>query len=130
MSGIVSLLKINLQIYGRFEFLLLLIFLFNQLIEKFGFYIPVIHSYLDDVLAIPITLSVTKYIMYFLHNPTYKSLYTSLQVGIVVVMFSLYFEWYLPLVYTIHYRDFIDIICYAFGGVYYLEYIQNTRKLN
>lgn len=112
MSGIVSLLKINLQIYGRFEFLLLLIFLFNQLIEKFGFYIPIIHSYLDDVLAIPITLSVTKYIMYFLYNANLKRRIKR-SVGWIVE--------------KVHY---IDIICYAFGGVFYLEYIQNTRKLN
>lgn len=130
MVRILLFIKTFFEIFGKHEIVLLFVFLINQLVERSGIYIPIIHSYLDDLLAVPLTLAMTRFIMFFIHTETFTSLYTSLQVGIVVAMFSAYFEWYLPSRYDVHHRDFFDIICYALGGVYYMEFLQNFKKSN
>lgn len=119
----------NLQIFGKVEFILVLIFISNQLLEKANYYTPFIHSYLDDLIAIPITLAITRHIMFYLHKPTFYSLYSPSQIVVVVCMFSVYFEWYLPSKYSFHYRDYYDIVCYAVGGLgYYI--LLHYRRLN
>lgn len=117
-----------LCILGKKEALLILLFGLNQLIERLGIFIPLIHSYFDDLIAIPATLGLTKFLMYFIHRYTYERLYSPFQILVVVVMFSLYFEWYLPEKYPYHYRDFIDVLCYAFGGIFYYFFIQKKSR--
>lgn len=66
----------------------------NQGLEKlFGIFIPVAHSYLDDVLCFPIDLTIGL-AAYRLHDQNYKL--TAWHIWPVVLFYALYFEWYLP----------------------------------
>ncbi|MCX8148753.1 magnesium citrate secondary transporter [Thermaurantimonas aggregans] len=107
---------------------MIVLFSVNQLIEKFGIFIPYVHSYFDDLIAVPATLGLTKFLMYFIHRNTYKHLYTPFQIFVVICMFSVYFEWYLPEKYPYHYRDYVDILCYVVGGIFYYHFIQKKSR--
>lgn len=123
-----KLLQKYLYILGEKEALLILLFMLNQFLEKLGIFIPLIHSYFDDLIAVPVTLGLTKFLMYFIHRYTYERLYSPFQIFIVVCMFSVYFEWYLPEKYPYHHRDFFDILCYTFGGIFYYYFIQKKSR--
>lgn len=118
-----------LSVLGKKEAFLIALFAINQWIERLGIFIPLIHSYLDDLIAVPATLGVTKFLMYFIHKYTYERLYQPFQIFIVVCMFSIYFEWYLPQKYSYHYRDYFDVVCYVLGGIGYYFFIQKKPTL-
>ncbi|MFN3951373.1 MAG: hypothetical protein ACK4KT_03105 [Thermaurantimonas sp.] len=121
-------IQYNLAIFGKTEGYLVLIFILNQLLERLGIYVPFVHSYLDDLIAVPITLAITRFIMYYLHRPTYETLFTPFHLVSVVFMFSIYFEWYLPSRYAFHHRDYFDVVCYAFGGLFYYALLRTRLR--
>lgn len=85
----------------------------NQILEKvFGVYIPIIHSYLDDLLCFPIVLTLGLAV-YRWHDPNYKlSLWHMIPVFIV---YTIYFEVYLPQLSSAYTADAWDVLTYLCG---------------
>jgi hypothetical protein len=85
----------------------------NQMLEKeFGVFLPIIHSYLDDLLCFPIVLTLGL-AMYRAFIPNYKL--DLLHMIPVLIAYSIYFELYLPSVSTSATSDPIDVLMYALG---------------
>ena len=93
----------------------------NQLFEKlFGIFIPLVHSYLDDLLCFPIVLTLGL-AMYRLFKPYYRlSLMHMLP---VLLVYSIYFEWYLPSVSSSATSDPLDVVMYVIGLVVFGHFI-------
>lgn len=87
----------------------------NQVLEKiFGIFVPVIHSYLDDLLCFPIVLTLGL-AMYRFFSPKYRL--TAWHIWPVVLIYSVYFEWYLPQTSAVYTSDIVDVLMYVLGSV-------------
>ncbi len=78
-----------------------------------------IHSYLDDLVVIPIVLGG---ILVIFRNLVFKStVYTfpKARIWIVVAIFAAYFELIIPRFNTGFTADIFDVLCYAIGGLYF-----------
>lgn len=96
----------------------------NQIIEKgFGVFIPVVHSYLDDLICFPIVLTLGL-AMYRSFKPEYRL--TAWNVWPIVFIYSVYFEWYLPQTSTVYTADAVDVVMYVFGALIFQRYINRS----
>ncbi len=87
----------------------------NQVLEKvFGVFIPVIHSYLDDLLCFPIVLTLGL-AMYRYFSPNYRL--TPWHIWPTVIIYSVYFEWYLPQTSIAYTTDILDVLMYVLGSI-------------
>lgn len=107
--------------FTRLYFLLYTgLYLINQFIESKGVYNYYLSSYLDDLLVMPIILTITLVAMKII---TRKPMF-ELDIVMLVMAFlliSLLFEIILPRYKVIYTQDYWDIVCYAFGtGMFYL----------
>lgn len=100
-----------------------ILFWINQYFERIqGLYIPYVHAYLDDLLAMPVVLGITLQAFRWFHPLKDRFIFTKTHVVIAVVYFSLIFEVILPMKSDTYTRDWWDVLCYAIGAVafYYL----------
>lgn len=95
----------------------------NRILEMNGVYLPVIHSYLDDILCFPIVLTVGLSAYRFLWDD-YRL--TAWHIWPTVAVYSIYFEAYLPTVSSVYTRDPIDIVAYIIGALIFDRWI-NVR---
>lgn len=86
----------------------------SRLLEEMGIYLPIVHSYLDDLLCFPIVLSLGL-IGYRIFRPDY--ILTKWHIWSVVVVYSIYFEAYLPTTSATYTADFVDVIMYGLGAL-------------
>lgn len=99
----------------------------NQIIEKgFGIFIPIVHSYLDDLLCFPIVLT--------LGLAAYRAVIPNYRLGMVhmlsvLIVYSVYFEGYLPLV-SDSTRDWMDLVMYLLGTVVFGYFINKPFSLS
>lgn len=96
--------------------LCLLLFCANQALEQSGIYLEPLLSYLDDLLAMPVvlTLILAAERAYFRNSSFVLPLsYTCA----AVLLFSIFFEGIFPLVSVRHTADVWDIAAYAAGAV-------------
>jgi hypothetical protein len=99
----------------------------NQVLEKgFGLFIPIAHSYLDDLLCLPIVLTIGLS-MYRYFKPEYRL--TLVHMLPVLVVYSVYFEWYLPQFSTTATSDPIDIVMYVLGLTVFGYFINRNDEL-
>ncbi|MCF8276260.1 MAG: hypothetical protein K9J17_05940 [Flavobacteriales bacterium] len=97
----------------------------NQTLEKgFGIFLPVIHSYLDDLLCLPIVLTLGLAV-YRYFWPNYRL--THSHTLPVLVVYSVYFEWYLPKGCLLVTSDIFDLIAYIIGWAIF-NYSINEKK--
>ena len=101
--------------------------LVNQVIEALGHSIPVVHSYLDDLCIIPITLTIGL-ASYRVVWPDYRL--TKWHIWSVVATFALYFEIYLPSISATYTADFADVIMYALGAFTFDRTVNQNKKSN
>lgn len=94
--------------------------LVNRLFEMSGVYLPLIHSYLDDLLCFPIVLTVGL-AAYRFFWPYYRL--TGWHIWSVVVVYSIYFEAYLPTISSVYTRDVVDILMYVVGALFFDRWI-------
>ncbi len=99
----------------------------NQAVEGLGYSIPVVHSYLDDLCIIPITLTLGL-ASYRIIWPAYQL--TKWHIWSVVVAFALYFELYLPATSVIYTSDVWDILMYGIGAVLFDGTINGAKDLS
>ncbi|WP_148041312.1 hypothetical protein [Rufibacter immobilis] len=70
--------------------------------------------YLDDLLCLPLLLTVTLFLMRLLYGPRVR--FTVYHVLFVVTYVSLVFECLLPTFMPRYTADLWDVLCYALGG--------------
>lgn len=100
----------------------------NQLLERNGIFIPIVHSYLDDVLCFPIVLTASLAAYRMLHqNPNY--LLTHWQVWPVVGLYAVVFEGVLPSHSKVYTADVMDVVAYVLGAMVFMKWINTTRDL-
>ncbi len=93
----------------------------NQILEKgLGIFLPLIHSYLDDLLCFPIVLTLGL-AMYRYFKPNYEL--SAWHIWPTVVIYSVYFEWYLPQTSTVYTADVFDVLMYALGALIFQRFI-------
>ncbi|MBP9150766.1 MAG: hypothetical protein KBF73_00640 [Flavobacteriales bacterium] len=99
----------------------------NQISEKgFGVFVPMIHSYLDDLLCFPIVLTLGL-AAYRWHWPNYRlTLWHMLPVFLV---YSFYFEVYLPKTSSNYTSDFVDVLMYLCGLAIFGYFINDEIDL-
>lgn len=101
-----------------------LLFVAHQIIQKgFNINIPWIHSYLDDVLAMPILLTLILFERrkFFAWGDDF--VFSALESLALVVSLSLVFELVFPAFSTKFTFDWRDFIAYALGGVVFYKYL-------
>jgi hypothetical protein len=103
----------------------ILLFWVNQFVEKvLNLYLPWVHAYLDDLLAMPVVLGITLQIYRWIHPKKEKFVFTNWQIFIGFAYFSFLFEILIPKWSTNFTADFRDVICYGLGAIIF------TFKIN
>jgi hypothetical protein len=121
----IPLQKNNLYILILF----ILLFSINYSLEKiWGIYIPLIHAYMDDLLAIPVIMSLLLLFarLFYFKSTTY--LFPTYYIVLSVVYLCVYFEWYLASKSTTHTADWLDCVCYSIGGVIFWQMQQFEKS--
>lgn len=99
----------------------------NQILEKaLGIFIPVVHSYLDDLLCFPIVLTLGL-AMYRYFIPNYRL--TPWHIWPTMIVYSLYFEWYLPQTSAVYTADGLDVMMYLIGLTVFSYFINREDTL-
>jgi hypothetical protein len=99
-----------------------LLFCLNRALELGQVYIWPLYAYLDDLLCLPLTLSVILAAQraYFKDDEMTVPL---AHIAFAVTAFSLFFEVLLPLYKKLYTADVLDIGAYALGAVFFQVYM-------
>lgn len=101
-----------------------LIFWINQYLEKSkGVSIPIVHAYLDDIMAMPVVLGITLQVFNWIHPLKNRLVFTKKQIIIGWLYFSFMFEYVLPKWSTTHTSDILDVLCYGLGAIFFYKFI-------
>ena len=82
----------------------------------FGIYIPILDSYLDPFLAMPILLLILDWEMEFFRT---RPQLNEVELLASFIIFSLIFEWLFPYLSAEFTGDLWDIVAYFLGGLLY-----------
>lgn len=94
-----------------------LIFLMVFGLQIFTDIVPkLITFYLNDFLIIPIVGLISLHVVWFLKKDQTIRL-SAVTILSLVILFSIYFEWYLPKYKERYTADAWDVVCYLAGGV-------------
>ncbi len=98
------------------------LFAINQLLEWRGVYLQPINFYLDDLLCMPVVLTIVLAgeRLYFGDN---GFILPVKYVAVAVVLFSLWFEVVLPLFSATYTSDILDVLFYSLGAILFLATI-------
>ncbi len=100
--------------------LLIIGFLFNQFLERvLSVHIPFMYSYLDDLLAVPLTLCSYQLFVSLLSKNAHYHLPVSMVV-ICIIGFSFHFELLMPSISNRYTADLADVWMYMMGGIIYI----------
>jgi hypothetical protein len=92
-----------------------LVFLSNQVLEYFGVFIPFVHSYLDDLLVMPILLCFGLAVMRWVYKNSKGQLKIS-QILVATLWISFLFEYWFPSYKANHFADVWDVLAYFLGS--------------
>jgi glycopeptide antibiotics resistance protein len=105
-----------------------MLFIANQILERIcKIHIPVLYSYLDDLLAIPVTLGIYQLGVHFLNKEKSKTIPLSF-ILLCIIAFTFHFELLLPLLSDKYTADVIDVFMYMSGGIFYFLVFTHVRK--
>ncbi|HAS36533.1 MAG TPA: magnesium citrate secondary transporter [Flavobacteriales bacterium] len=94
------------------------IFLVNRWSEFYGIYIPFVNSYLDDLMLMPIVLTMALAGMRFIISSSYRlSLW---QISLSTLIFSVFFEYFIPQFDPRFTADPLDVLAYLIGALAFL----------
>lgn len=99
----------------------------NQVLERQGLYLPLVHAYLDDLLCFPIVLTVGLAGYRLLHSDDHYTL-GLWQVWPVVILYAVLFEWVLPSVSTVYTQDAFDVVAYLTGTGVFLRWVNRPGQ--
>lgn len=103
-----------------------LIFWINQYLEKVrGIFLPFVHAYLDDLLAMPVILGITLQVYRWIHPQRNHFRFTKVQIIVGFAYISILFELLLPIWSSRYVADPVDVLCYALGSIYFYHLINN-----
>ncbi|AKQ47707.1 hypothetical protein TH63_13165 [Rufibacter radiotolerans] len=80
-----------------------------------------VRHYLDDLLCLPLLLTVTLFFMRALFGPAVR--FTNYQVAFAVVYVALAFEVFFPLFLPRYTPDLWDVVLYAIGGFIFYRFL-------
>ena len=105
----------------------LVLFGLNQLLEWQQIYIAPLHHYLDDLLCMPLVLTIALAAerLYFGNYSFVLPLKYSCW---AVLLFSAFFEEFLPRFSSIYTADSWDVLCYSCGAVVFYFTINKTSE--
>ncbi len=98
-------------------FLAVLLFAANQMIEAAGIVVPALHSYLDDLLCLPIVLAIVLGVQRKVIVRDADYLLPASHTLFAVALYGLLFEVLLPYFFQRGTADALDWLLYAAGGV-------------
>ncbi|WP_192821771.1 hypothetical protein [Rufibacter sp. LB8] len=78
-------------------------------------------NYLDDLLCLPLVLSITLFVMRFFFGP--KVRFSGYHVLFTVLYFALAFEWFFPKFMPRYTGDWVDVALYALGGWIFYRFL-------
>ncbi len=98
----------------------------NQFLEYNGIFIPFIHCYLDDLLCFPIVLT--------LGLAAYRAVWPNYTLGFwhmapLFIIYSVYFELYLPQLSSNYTADFVDVLMYLAGLALFSHFINQRDSI-
>lgn len=106
-----------------------LLFWANQFLERIlGIFIPFVHEYLDDLLAMPVVLGISLQVFRWISPLKDGFIFTKTQILIGVAYFAFLFEFLLPMFSPVYTRDFWDVVCYGVGAVFFHRQINTSPK--
>ncbi len=106
------------------------IFWITYTLEYFKvFTLPIVHYYLDDLLAMPVilTLVVAVQRQWVYRNPQY--VLSKTQVIFAVVYISVWFEGVLPALSGKYTRDFWDMLAYILGAWFFYRFVNRPEVI-
>jgi predicted neutral ceramidase superfamily lipid hydrolase len=106
-----------------------LLFTINQLLEKgFGIFIPFVHAYLDDILCMPVVLTLTLFLIRkIIKTPDYQL--SKKQIIFALIYFSVVFEVFLPQYSEKYTADILDVMAYVIGAIIFYKFINLKNSL-
>ena len=90
------------------------LFIIHQLVEPF-IHQPIIDSYLDDILFLPVVYSIVLVLMRPFTSSSFILPVPMMFLGWATTSF--FTEWLFPLLSPQHTADLLDVLAYALGGV-------------
>ncbi|CAN0571507.1 unnamed protein product [Ectocarpus sp. 12 AP-2014] len=97
--------------------------------QQFSFSIPqLINNYLNDLLCMPIVLKICQYAVRFIKKDEHITIPIKISF-VLTILYALYFELLLPKLNDRYTADFMDVVLYFIGFVFFL-WIENTLKEN
>lgn len=113
----------------KWFWIFLVSYLAIYLAKMSGFIFPaLIHYYFTDLLAIPITATLSMWFMRLLLQNR-NLLLSRWQVTFIVIWFSVVFEIVLPLFMKRYTGDALDVLMYIAGGLFYWKMIRQPQGL-
>jgi hypothetical protein len=103
--------------------IIIILFTLNQIIETLGIYVPILYSYLDDLLCLPVVLAIIKIIHHLLYKNQNTMSLPKKHVVLAVCLFSIIFEGLLPKISSRFTGDVIDVLLYFVGALLYVNYL-------
>ena len=101
----------------------------NKLVELSGYYIPFIHSYMDDFFCMIVILTPALFIQrnYVFNNGNY--VFSKWHTIIAVAYCSIVFELVLPLQSSQHTADLFDFVAYSAGGIVFHLFVNKPQLI-
>jgi len=94
-------------------------YLILLVLKKTGVYIAVLSDYGADLLALPVALSITLWVIRRSKAERKDFRYPWTYILVAVLVFAVLFEWIFPSMTDRFTADWIDIIAYGLGGVFF-----------
>jgi len=106
-----------------------IVFWTNQYLEKKqNIFIPFVHAYLDDLMAMPVVLGITLQAFRWIHPLKNAFVFTKFQVIIGFAYFSFLFEFVLPMWSDIYKADILDVVFYGVGALVFYNFINVSKE--
>lgn len=103
----------------------LVLFSLNKIAEIKSIYIPFIHSYMDDILFMPVALWFIQMVCRFIYGHTFSLNYKHTLLLFIYV--SIMFELVIPKFNSYFVSDFFDVACYFLGSISFMLLNRNIN---
>jgi len=117
------------QILPKFWWLSLALFILHQFVEKImHWHLPIVDSYLDPLLSMPIILGIHLAERRVLFDEKKDFILPIFEVIVILVFFALIFEWGLPHWFDGFVYDPLDFVAYAIGALFFIAFINKPSR--
>lgn len=97
--------------------------------QQLAFPLPIIiNNYLNDLLCMPIVLKICQFAVRFIKKDKHTNIPIKMSF-VLTILYALYFEFLLPKFSDRYTADFIDVILYFMGFLFFL-WIEGKPKAN